>query len=1634
MERGGPPCRLHLGRGEDRDDGEESGARKDGACHSDVVKTPMSKCRVPSLSENACTPPQLRSTRSPGVHTLDQLCPVVSAAGGQYPSGPSTQAEPCDGLSSAHNPADRRPSRISREHPSPLSSPFPVSLASPCDLSLPSSQSAVSAFSSVSLASVRRVKAVSSRQEGDASAFVSPTSYSGPSVSPASPLSAMSFDRVCRHPAFGSCASVALSEFTTPDKSRTDDFASVASSFLPAASLPASSRCPSRPQSCPSSPNAPPASVAPSFASSPFLSAALLSPGLRRQRFASPVGGACSEDAQARVPPRFSRSLSHPATRRLSASTLHARDDCCGEAVVFSVEKTEMRRQSFSFFSSADFLANEDDKSPKSFLGKMLATPRRVPGTHSTASEEASLLHPALGDENGLYVACFPSAATAELLRKSACVVRGEMRRTKAREDAASGREQGSLEEGCERRARALLEPLLAAFPRADAACRLDVTRRGLHFLSAGEGVAEERLSRDNNGGQETTANSGIGDDLDAQLLDTRKRGEAREVYGQSSPEGERLSHATRKDEAALPTSPSWTLLCRGVPQHTLQNGFAREAYVEKQEVSTQSHAAQTQGSPSTQFEFLGSRQTHAMSASSPESNREGENATALLLSSERQSRRTRPSTDHHGRDKESGLLCTVQDSAPAVSPSRTSPVRPGDQPDAASVRGREVTINKPTFAQPLRGFDRSGDGRASKREKSEETQNEEEDNGGDSGRNRRSDQESGEPARVTWGVEDEKEDAAPGRDLAEVEQEEEGEPEQANSADIDKPPSQWICRIDSGPGGDTGERELAETRTPLGTDLSPRVTATPLEGERRIEDRTQRKHGRRGDRIEERGPNGDTEGVERRTEARAGWNHDRVDDDLETDVDESCSDSHAFSFMRLTPEATTDTLDTSPESAVPILFRVFDAQGSLCPSCRLQLQPPLRRPSASPFCRGDGPPRLSASSLPSLPSLASFASGSSAPSLDLSSFFATARGQVPPVSIVFGRKSGGKDGGAEPRPRAESLGPVARSRVSRFFSGSETDSVLGAAAADPTEGEVERNPQCPEARKGARPCAADPRGDWVSEASSLSSDRDISSFQRCSCSALYVVGSLRLLGEWKKRRGVRLRTSPELFPYYISPPVFVPRHLRAISYRFARLSNTSASEDPSHEPSMHVTPEGQFASDTGGESEGVQKREIKGENERGSRETLEREASGEVQRELGGGSKREIETVLKEEDERGSKKEVGNEIQGEQERVSEACERVVFPGPSGTKTSELPRRVRDVVAVSSTHPFLLQRVDREGSRVAEQRGEGERRLETGSQGEQDSSERARGAGKGEGEKTFSWFCWGGSRKEGNPRRAKQKKRDEGTWDVELVHGDRRLKPPRTAAVISHTFGVNDKGISRHATHNDLVEGLALCLGTPDWNLPVFTQGGRWYEMERPERELFLTQSSVSPSSCCPWDASAASLSGDYLSFLWRFAVLLVSRCRWPFAAWASTPDARLSCLPVSDCLLSGAAPPGTFPLPASSASVASSADPFSASASSSFSSASCLPASPRSAAEFSSFGVRQGGDAEAPLLRVGRVTDVGKVRRRRREEKKLREEEEHGLCFKFFALRTLTLLAHTEHALYLAADSDTSTMPFVAL
>lgn len=45
--------------------------------------------------------------------------------------------------------------------------------------------------------------------------------------------------------------------------------------------------------------------------------------------------------------------------------------------------------------------------------------------------------------------------------------------------------------------------------------------------------------------------------------------------------------------------------------------------------------------------------------------------------------------------------------------------------------------------------------------------------------------------------------------------------------------------------------------------------------------------------------------------------------------------------------------------------------------------------------------------------------------------------------------------------------------------------------------------------------------------------------------------------------------------------------------------------------------------------------------------------------------------------------------------------------------------------------------------------------------------------------------------------------------------------------------------IFRLLSSHSLAEALSLCLGTPDWNAPVFLQGGRWYEVERPDPSFF---------------------------------------------------------------------------------------------------------------------------------------------------------------------------------------------------
>ncbi|CBZ52704.1 conserved hypothetical protein [Neospora caninum Liverpool] len=1516
--------------------------------------------------------------------------------------------EPCDGLRasalSPRYPEDLRPlRRASREHASPSLSYLSDSLASPADRSIPSSQSAVSAFSPVSLASVRRVKAVL-RQEGDTSMFASPTSCPCLSVPPVSPLSVPSSSRVSKRPAVGSAASVALSEFTTPDKARTDDFASLASSFLPASSLPPSSCCPSRSHSCPSSPNGAPSSFP------------LLSSRLRRYRSSSQV---CVDDAHA-TPPSFSRSLSLPVTCRLSASTSLPARDHEWRLENSAREKHETRRLSFySFFSSAD-VGTEGGDSPKSFLGTTLAQPQRQTRSLDRASEETRVFHTGEGD--GLYVACLTPLLPAGLRGKGRDVASEDNLGPGAR-DAVRGSGL-TAEESSEKRGRIPFEAPHGASCAAptDAGSREGNAPRvasgvaGNSLNAASETLLAQERRRRETAGREATARSGIWAATEEQHAGGG-RIEKGEVYGQNS-HGQQLSLETRQEESAtrpVLQIPPGLGFRHGRPEP--RGDGPRETHERDEQSPTGRRACQERES-SNAGGLLGSEPAPATAASSAGFGRTRQTGESPALASSAERRRTRQLTQKAEKERPSRLFfldseerATVETGLPSIDasscpipPSRSSPM-PHPSVPVTLVRGGRVTINKPEFSEALRGRDQIRRGSSGERGEAEGRHNEtacrRNRQGNRPGSGRAGSEHAG-PSRLS--VDEGEGGTGLGRCQGEVEQEERGEtetePQTCTDGTTPSSSSASCASLGSKPGGAL-EKELTETLPPRRPPLPANEATSSPEGEDWLEER------RRTDSEDEGNP-----------ERGRGDGEEHREGDVDCAFDPA--DPHSLFSLPLVAEGATDSLDTSPESAVPIIFRVFDAQGSLCPSCRRQLQPPAPRSARRESRAEQGLARFSTSSLPSLPSLSSFApafpsfasGGASETSLDLASFFAlngAASCQVPPGSIVFGRDSPAGAGAA--RRRTESLGAVDGSRASRFFPAPETNAA--------------RFPPCrtqPETVTVSSPGSSFPSADASAEkdsrhlSSTSCSPSGNANFQLCSCSALYVVGSPRLLGEWTKRRGVRLRTSASLFPYYVSPPVLVPRHLRAVSYRFARLSNgasSSVSAD-SFAPSerMHETTQGRPRS----EAEGGVCGEVEGEES-------ETACTAFASKRFSGGPRK------------------------------------TENGPSAAN-----RKTGAVVAVRSSHPFTLQRLTEAGP-AAGQDGEGEGEKEGTRQGGDaeggavveisaaDSSwlRRARSRERTRGTearaKTTSWFPFCLGVREGNRHeREKQKRRDEGTWDVERVHGDRRLKLPHAAAVISHTFGVNDKGISRHATQHDLVQALALCLGTVDWNAPVFSQGGPWYEMEKPDRAFFVAQADASPSSSCHWEASGTSLAGDYLSFLWSFALLF---SRWPtFGARNSATSDRVASCPVSSD--SGCLPVGSelgnnpgeglpdtrsrdfgsfdapedgrhAPAPASSSFSSCAAASFPASASSSFSSgASCASSSPLSAARFSAFGAPR-GEAVAPLVRVGRVTDVGGVRRRRREEKKLREDKP-SVCFKFFALRTLALVAQTEQALYLAA------------
>lgn len=271
--------------------------------------------------------------------------------------------------------------------------------------------------------------------------------------------------------------------------------------------------------------------------------------------------------------------------------------------------------------------------------------------------------------------------------------------------------------------------------------------------------------------------------------------------------------------------------------------------------------------------------------------------------------------------------------------------------------------------------------------------------------------------------------------------------------------------------------------------------------------------------------------------------------------------------------------IDTSPASWVPVVFRVFDKGGSLCWSCRRALLCPSETSAGSgaesanralaslqlPFSSASAistpdPPLCSSSRVSSyVPSFSSaeprpigLANELNAVILDFASRLSgnvratRASSTLPTSSGSLWPSSAGFRVGDEFVPRTF---PAVVLREE----GNSHSVVFSACRSKATPATAEFPGSCPAAEHG-------PESDDWPPPGSTSGGRT----EQCSCSALYVVGSHRLLGSWKQKSGVRLRTSPALYPYYVSPPVLLPRHIRAIGYKFARLSKPHAGSSPS--------------------------------------------------------------------------------------------------------------------------------------------------------------------------------------------------------------------------------------------------------------------------------------------------------------------------------------------------------------------------------------------------------------------------------------------------------------------------------------
>ncbi|PFH37784.1 hypothetical protein BESB_001260 [Besnoitia besnoiti] len=1568
-----------------------------------------------------------------------------------------------------------------RAPPPPALPPSPVSvcLSSPRCPSLPSSQSDLSAVSTNSLSSVRRVKPIFTRQErpGSLQATSPPSDsplYSPWSVSPSAFRSGAG--AACRHGSSGGSPDVG-----TPDKPRNTNLDSAVQPLrtssalsLPAALAPAPP-CPFPRSAGPSSllspagfacsPGAPSATPRARRKTVCTATSAPASPGFRRSSASS---SACAPTRTPRSPRSCSLPAIHSPFPAASCSALG--DGWQQDEASVALRDSDARRLSFVSFFSSDDGAMEAGEFPtaSSGTGKTLAIPRLQTESFASSIQDRAFMHTAAwgDDARALYVSSVSSVASAEPLAEDGdpIALRDRTPASEGAEAVVAGSRSSERAAGLGERGRTSRDPSgeerLPAKSVLASSCPARLPRADLPRLStpdspASAGAEDEdplRVKRRCRGTTADAASSSAGFGTRSPLTQPPESmagnrwsvggGSDKEVLGE--PE-ERRSTSSEAPESATSqqapaASPACSLLKRRPPtQQGLQRAGKMQQLREEPPRPTARRASWLQGQEcASTLRFLVSELAPTASAAPRRAVAWGDGETPpAALDTDQLDRAATEEEEARGKDEdekqslfsffeaeECATVGTAELRASAVSapPGVTSLGSPAvaHSREPAGFPRRRLTLSRPVAVADLQEDARAVEGRKTPRDTS------------------RGQRDAGESAA-----------AADCQSLS-LSLQTDGEAERKESAEGD------ARHASETPGGHTERsRETGYEQAGRG------------EGDRRRDAADWRPAAT---------PSSDEETTRRGRDEEEG----DVDDRSSTAPLSPLSCSLSFAE---TEELPTDALETSPEASVPVIFRVFDAQGSLCAACRAQLQPVSQRPSPQP--RSERPSRrfpLHASSQFSFPSRPS---SSAASYLSFFSADAARDGQpVLPGAIVFGRADplGGGGEASLSSDRFEDpvfFGDRRRKewrRVPSLFSSSVDEMKTpapafmppssptltcssGFSSSSPSVSQRSSSPSSSTAslariaRVEARPdsqiwapgapqeqpafAAAwetpNPSQVAIEAATAGARWSDHRRWQDCPCSALYVVGSHRLLGGWRRRRGIRLRTNPNLFPYYVSAPVLVPRHVRAIGYRFARLSGPpTALADPAGGAGSSRPPFAASAADAPPASPpGPSPATAAGEKRDAARVSpatgcqTEREKVGtlvavaDLQPSLLRRVPQEAETA-----DRADAKATAAKATAAGEKGKDKME-------SSAESAE--REVSAVVAVASSDPAHLRRAD-----VSEERAD--KGGESGARRPKDRS-------------TFRWFSFLRRAQGGKGQAKKARKKKEGTWAVELVHGERRLKLPMTAAVISHTFGVNDKGISRHATHKDLVESLALCLGTADWNAPVFRQGGAWQVVERPDSVSAFPatkaqeRARAAPLSCY-WDSSTVAGSGEYLSFVWNFALLCLPSRRWPFSLFAAPPstDSRARS-PLTAASLSSLAPagsPASAPEDEEEHGVAPLAEAEArgrtAEAAATRGESAFLPCEspspPSSSPGCGSDSALAAGapSPQLPLVRVGRVTDLAEKskRRRRRGEKAAGEQRrEHrsaaGFSFKAFALKSLATLFQAEDDLFRAAGTHIS-------